>query len=156
MNPDPVNQLLQLGRDLKAAGDDGKGLKKELLKAGRDLKVPFKKAVMAAALDTLPKKGGLNEWVAGRIRVTASTRLTGKNVGIRFKTKHPGKTGLSDLPAIDNGRVRHPLYGNTDHWYLSKVTPGFMGKALNEVGDDMRDEFLKAVDTIAARLAAGG
>jgi hypothetical protein len=149
-----VEELEKLGRDLRAAG--AKDLKKELMRSGRALKEPFKAALVAHALSDLPKRGGLNQWVAGKIKVTSSVRLSGKLLGVRMKSRHPGKDGLSDLPAINTGRVRHPLFGDTDRWYLTQIPAGFVQKALDDMGDTIREEFLRAVDDVAARLRAGG
>jgi hypothetical protein len=149
-----LDDVAKLTRDLKAAGNTE--LKKEMREAAKRIAVPAQEAVRQAALDTLPTKGGLNEWVAGRLKFKSLVRLAGKNVGIRIKISHRGKTGLSDLGAINRGRVRHPLYGNRDHWYLTQVPAGFVGKALDEMADTAREEFLAAVDEVARKFAAGG
>lgn len=149
-----VDQIEKLGKDLRAAG--AKDLKKELMRSGRALKVPFAAAVKAHATKELPKKGGLNLWVANRIKITSSVRLSGEKIGVRFKTSHRSKEGLSDLPALNAGKARHPLYGDTDHWYFTVVPAGFVGHALDEMGDTMRAQFLQAVDEVARKLAAGG
>lgn len=149
-----LDDVAKLAKDLKAAGN--KDLPKEMRAAGKRIAEPAQEAIRQAALDTLPSKGGLNEWVAGRLKFSTLVRLSGSNVGIRIKTKHRGKTGLSDLAAINRGRVRHPLYGNRDHWYLTQITPGFVGKALDDMADTAREEFLAAVDEVARKFAAGG
>jgi hypothetical protein len=149
-----LDDVAKLSRDLKAAGQ--KDLQKEMREAGKRIAKPAEEAVRESARDVLPSKGGLNEWVAGRLRFKTLIRLSGKQVGIRIKTSHRGKTGLSDLGAINRGRVRHPFYGDRDHWYLTEVTAGFVTKALDEMADTAREEFLKAVDEVARKFAAGG
>ena len=99
-----VEQLAKLGRDLKDAG--ASDLRREMLRAGQRTTKPVKAAIKAHALSDLPHGGGLNVWVASNLKISTQVRLTGNNVGVRFKTKHPGRRGLSDLPAINDGRVR--------------------------------------------------
>ena len=140
----------QLGRDLKAAG--AKELTKELRATGRRLGKVFKDGVSAKAAEVLPKEGDLNVWVSKRIKVTAQTRISSSTSTFRFVTKHKGATGLSDLRALNAGRVRHPLFGNRDRWYLQQVPAHFVDQALDEMGDTIRAEFLQAVDDVARRL----
>lgn len=145
--------MRKLGKDLKASGD--KELRKEVLRAGRDAGKTAQGEVRKAALRDLPHRKGLNVWVASRAKVTASTSLTGKNVGLRLRIRHKGLNGLTDLPAINNGRLRHPTFGD-EPWVLQLIAPGFAGRAVDEVGDTLVEEFRKAVDRVADKLAAGG
>jgi hypothetical protein len=154
MSGDPAGDLKKLAKDLKQAGN--KDLRKELLQAGKRLKPAWKEAVTVRAISDLPSSGGLNAWVAGRLSVTSSTKLSGRDVGVLFRTKHRGKTGLSDLPSINKGRVRHPLYGDRGHWYVTVVQAGFVNRALDDMGPEARKEFLLAVDAVIRTFAAGG
>ena len=150
---DGVEDMRRLGRDLKAAG--AKDLKKELLAAGRAAGKTAQGHVRAHAVTDLPKKNGLNLWVAGRARVAAQTRLTGKNVGLRLRIRHRGALGLTDLPAMNRGALRHPTFGD-DPWVLQMIPPGFVYRAVDEIGDFLTKEFLQAVERVADKLAAGG
>jgi hypothetical protein len=154
MSGDPAAELKKLAKDLKAAGN--KDLRKELLEAGKRLKPKWKDAVTDRARSDLPSSGGLNDWVAGRLSITAQTKLTGRDVGVRFKTKRRGKGGLSDLSGINRGRTRAPLFGDRDHWYLHPVPPGFADRAMEDMRPAARLEFLEAVDAVAKKFAAGG
>lgn len=149
-----ADQMEKLGRDLRAAG--AKTLRKEFMRAGRELGKPVADAFKAAALADLPKKGGLNEWVAKRMKTKTQIRLSGKNVGISFVTRHKGERGLSDLKALNAGRVRYPLFGDRDHWYVHGVAPGFIFRAFDAMSEDVRNEFLAAVDRTTEQLRAEG
>jgi hypothetical protein len=149
-----LDDVAKLSRDLKAAGN--KDLPKEMRAAGKRIAKPAQEAIRQAALDTLPGGGGLNEWVGNRLKFSTLVRLSGKNVGIKIKTRHRGATGLSDLGALNRGKARHPLYGNRDHWYLTEVPAGWVGKALNEMTDTAQEEFLAAVNEVARKFEAGG
>lgn len=145
-----VEAFEQLGRDLKAAG--AKELTKELRATGRRLAKVFKEEVQAQALEVLPKEGELNVWVSKRIKITGQTKIGGNIAQFRFVTKHKGERGLSDLRSLNNRRIRHPLFGDRDHWYLQQLPTSFVSRALIEMGDTIRAEFLQAVDDVARRL----
>lgn len=148
-----TDEMRQLGADLRKAG--AKDLRKELLKAGRDAGKQAQGEVRKHALSDLPHRKGLNVWVAARAKVTAQTRLTGPNVGLRLRIRHKGLNGLTDLPAINDGRLRHPTFAD-DPWVLQPIAPGFADRAVDAVGDALVEGFLGAVDETARKLRAGG
>jgi len=148
-----VEELRQLGKDLKAAGN--RELRKELLKAGRDAGKTAQGKVRQHAFSDLPHKKGLNVWVASRARVSAQTKLTGRSVGLALKIQHRGVKGLTDLPAINSGRLRHPTFGD-DPWVLQLIAPGFANRAIDDVGEELVNGFLESVDRVARKLASGG
>ena len=101
------------------------GLKLAMTRNIRAATLPAADKVRASALSTLPRTGGLNEWVAEsvlRTSVTTGARTAG--VALRMR-----KTG-HDLKAIDAGIARHPVYGNTRNWAVTHVPPGFFTKPL--------------------------
>lgn len=152
-----VDKLERLGRDLKAAGD--KDLRKELLKAGRETGKPIKAEIASSALAMLPRRGGLAALIAGA-KIRVSTRLTGRNVGVSIIGKWSGH----DLKAVDEGKIRHPIRqrkvekerGRKPLWVSQQITPGYWTKVFDGTAPDIaREEFLKAVDRVAAKLRAG-
>lgn len=149
-----LDDVAALSRDLRKMGE--KDLPKAMRAAGKRIGEPAGELIRQAALDTLPKGGELNVWVGGRIKSSTLVRLSGKKVGIRIKTKHRGQKGLSDLGALNRGMARHPLFGEKDHWYLTEVEAGFVGKALEPMTDTAEQEFLAAIDEIVQQYAAGG
>lgn len=87
---------------------------------------PAIQAVRQSALDTLPKAGGLNQWVADATIKTSI--LTGpRTAGVAIRAR---KTG-HDLPRINAGVARHPVFGNRNAWSTTYVTPGFFTKPLD-------------------------
>jgi hypothetical protein len=149
-----LDDVAEMVRDLRKMGE--KDVPKEMRAAGKRIGAPAAELIRDAAIEVLPHGGGLNTWVGARIKSTVLVKLSGKTVGIKIKTRHRGKSGASDLKALNNGKARHPLFGNTDHWYLTSVPAGFVEKALEPMADTAEREFLAAVNEIAARYAAGG
>lgn len=74
--------------------------------------VPQRAAANASA--RLPARGGLAARVAGAARHTRE-RIPG---GLRVSAR-----GRIDVASLDRGRLRHPLYGNREHWYDQRVQP---------------------------------
>ena len=149
-----LDDIADAARALRKMGE--KDVPKEMRAAGKRIGEPAADLIKAAAIEVLPHKGGLNTWVGGRIKSTTLVKISGRNVGIRIKTRHRGRTGLSDLAAMNDGRVRAPLFGDTSHWYLHSIPAGFVTKALEPMADTAEQEFLAAVDEIIRAYAAGG
>jgi hypothetical protein len=93
-------QLEIVAARLRAAGDGR--LKNRLRASVRSAAAPLVTDVRQAARKDLPKKGGLNEWVADG-RFTVSTLLSASNTGVRIIRK-----------GQFNGEAqtfRHPVFG---------------------------------------------
>lgn len=59
-----------------------------------------------------------------------------------------------DLYALDRGVLRHPLFGNRNHWYSQKVKRSWWTYSLNKAADSgvVRRELLRGLDEIAKKL----
>lgn len=111
-------ELREVAVRLRATGQVG--LRTVMARNIRVATLPAADRVRRSALATLPRSGGLNEWVADsvlRTSVTTGARTAG--VALRMR-----KTG-HDLKAIDAGIARHPVYGNPKNWAVTHVHPGF-------------------------------
>lgn len=54
-----------------------------------------------------------------------------------------------DLRSLDQGRLRHPLFGNRGHWYQQKVPKGWWTKSLNRAADrKVRKEMVAALERV--------
>lgn len=135
-------ELREVAVRLRATGMVG--LQRRMYRNIRLATAPAAERVRASAMSTLPRGGGLNEWVASaviRTSVTSGPRTAGVTLRMR-KTGH-------DMKAIDAGVVRHPVYGNTKAWAVTDVQPGFFTKPL----EAMRPE-VTAACVLAMREAA--
>jgi hypothetical protein len=139
-----ADALARLSRDLKDAGE--KDLRRELLRGIQRAAKPAREAAKTAARNELPRRGGLNDRVAAS-KFTARTRTGGKNPGVRITGK-----GELDLPALDRGRLRHPLFGNRRRWYEQRIDAGWFTKAMEDLAPQIRRELLKAIDDVRAKL----
>lgn len=147
-----ADRMSALGRELKAA-DNGRELRKELFAAMNRTTKPLRAEIKASALRELP--GGLGPWAVKGMSVTAKTRVTGRQVGVRIsiKRRNPNnKSGLADINAMNRGRIRHLTWGRGP-WHIQQVRPGFVTKVMDGLmAERARRELLKAIDQIAARI----
>ncbi len=111
---------------------------------------PFLKKVRANAISMLPAGGGFGAWVA-KSKATIKFRDTGRSAGFKVKLGRKSGTGRAQLTGLDDdGRVRHPLYGNRGFWYAQQVMAGFFTRAWDAAEWEQRadDAMDRALDKI--------
>lgn len=125
--------------------------RKEVMKAlRRSIREPvpgIRRDVRDRALASLPRRGGLNSWVAAS-RLSASVKATGRVVGLLVKAGRNSRGGRSDIRAIDRGRVRAPSWGRryASQWHTQTVRPGFFTDPARAAGDEVGRVTTDAVD----------
>jgi hypothetical protein len=148
-------ELKALGVRLQAAGNGG--LRRNLLAGIRAGAAPLVGDVRQAALEKLPKSGGLAEFVASS-PIAVRTRLTGL-VGVRIVNTRAGarKGGQTDF-GTDRGHVRHPTFGRPgkNSWVGQNVTPGWFSKTLEERSPETTPLVLAAMEATAAEVCRLG
>lgn len=135
---------------------------KALRKTLREPVDPVRRRIKATARATLPKRGGLGNWVA-QTKITAKVTLRGKSAGIRLRggrrsvSNLRGHTdgGQSDIRAIDRGRVRAPSWGRRyrGQWHTQRVQEGFFTRTAAE-SPEWEDAVRKAVNQATETLHA--
>lgn len=140
-----AEEFFAAAKKLKEAG--ATGLTKELNTALRKSMTPARQAVKAGALSTLPSSGGLARIVA---RSKFRTRRTRK-IGIALKASG-GPGGGAQLGAMDEGWLRHPVYGRGG-WARQSVTPGWFSKPMQKQVPRIRRELGIAVGAVLHDLA---
>lgn len=145
-----AEQMARLGVELRAAGLEGKVFRRRLLASIRAAAAPAPAAAKASARATLPKGGGLNDYIASS-RIGVRNRLTGKGVGVRIVATK----GDHDLQALDEGTARHPVFGNRKVWAANPVTPGWFTKPLEETSPRVTTGVLAAIYATRRALERG-
>lgn len=141
-----ANQLADLSKRLKAAGEDGKGLRRELYRGIQRSTKPLK-ADARANTSRLPQSGGLAALIA-KGKLTTKTRAGGANVGVRIVAKGTA------VRSTDKGLVRHRVFGR-DVWVTQPVPPGWFTDAMQAGAPQVRREVLDAMQTVARKIARG-
>lgn len=140
-----VDQLQAVTRALREIGD--KDLRRELYKGLNRATKPLKEKAKDAARSKLPRRGGLNDYVAAAT-IRTSSRGGGANPGVSLKVTK----GKHDLKAIDQGKVRHPVFGHGP-MVTQSVTPGWFTKTLEDSADPVRKELVDVLDDMAKKVA---
>lgn len=141
-----AESLTEISKQLRAAGEQGKGLRRELLKAIQRGTKEAKSEVPESWGREMPQRGGLAD---RPLKVTTKTRASGNNVGVRIVSA--SRDGY-DLRSIDQGRLRHPVFGNFGTWAEQRVPEGVVTRPLEESAPKVREEILRAIDDIARRI----
>lgn len=149
-----ATSLAALIRDLKKF-ENGKELTKQLRARLRKPIPGVRKAIKRRAIDTLPRGGGLNRWVAA-LRISAVITTRGRGAGVKLKGSRTSTRDKSDLRAIDRGRVRHPAWGRRGpgNWSNQSVPAGFFSDPAAET-DAWRVAAREAVEEAAEVIGRG-
>jgi len=135
-------KIKAVGQALRHLGTD-RTIVNEMTKEIRRQFPQVRRAIKASAKEKLPKRGGLNRWVAAS-SVRVSVRRGARAAGMRIVVGRNSQSGKrSDIKRLDAGTTRAPLFGNAKHWYPHSVTPGF---ATTVVDTDVYDEFVKGAE----------
>jgi hypothetical protein len=57
-----------------------------------------------------------------------------------------------EIKALDRGRLRHPLYGNKEHWYTQTVQAGWFSTPIEEMSQEIRVEVSEALARVAEKF----
>lgn len=107
-------RLAAIGRSLRVAGDVG--IRREVQKTIRAAAQPLVPIIQESAQESLPKAGGMNEFVAKR-RPRISVRTGARTAGVSIR--YAGKGAPSD-----RGPWRHPVFGHRDRWVSQTYVAG--------------------------------
>lgn len=148
-----AEQLGDLARRLKAEGEAGKGMRRELLKeiraAAKPLAEDAKSAVKSLSAKP-PEDTGLRRRVAAGVKVR--TRTSGKNVGVRIVA---GKLDGTNLPRrLNKGSWRHPVFGS-DTWVTQTIQPGWFDETIRRGAPRVRVRVRAVMRRTATRITRG-
>jgi hypothetical protein len=101
------------------------------------------------AREVLPHRGGLYAIIANS-KIGVRTRTSGRSVGVTVQANNP-----HDIRSLNAGRLRHPLYGDKDHWFSQTVEPGWFDKPLIERAPVIRTRIKRVLDDVGRDLTRG-
>lgn len=143
-------KLGAVAKRLKETGD--KDLRKELYRGIQRAAKPVRPALVEAARRNLPKRGGVNEYVAAYLKTRISTLANRPNdAAVRVTTTRKDV----DIRGINRGRLRHPVFGNRKVWADTRVKAGWFQETVKAEAPAIRAEIVKVLDEVAEKIARG-
>jgi hypothetical protein len=152
---DGARQFGDLAVVLKQVGQDG--LRRELYKAISDAAKPVADEIKSTAhLDPyLPNRYAAV--LAAGLRVQ-TFKQAGVNPGVTIRATAPTPGGGRKIRQLDDGHLRHPVYGNRKVWRgqgAPSVLPGFFTDPCNAAAPRVRDAIGAAVDRVMTKASGG-
>ena len=153
-------ELRKIAAHIRATGD--KGLGREFAKALEKAVDPVKEAIVAEAEKTMPS--GYKSTLTRSLKHRRTTRASGREASVRLATHGEGKRERRDLPALNAGKLRHPVYGRSrmtktgrqaNPWAVTRIRAGFFDRAIEKAADQAERAILAVVDDFTDRLAKG-
>jgi hypothetical protein len=129
---------------------DGKVLRRELNRELSAASKPVREEMREAAIASLPARGGLQAWMAGRASKGRTTNAGGRNAGIRINFAKKGYD-----PRTLRGRIRHPLYGNRLFWFENTASPvDAIDSAFTAQRPGVSRAVQRAMETVARKVTS--
>lgn len=139
----------RMALDLRDAGE--KDLRQQLFRGLQSATKPARQDVLDAIPEYMP--GDYAAVLQRDLKLSASSK-GGKNPEVRIRGKGRRKQRL--VGPLDRGRLRHPLFGNRDHWYQQSIEAGFWTDTLMARRDETRAELERRMGEIVRQLAERG
>lgn len=145
-----LDDLARLSRALREAGDQGKGLKRELTSSLNRETKQTRKDMRAAILPGLPKRGGLAADVLTKTRFSTQTKVTGANVGVRIVAR--SRRSIRRMNAT--GTVRHPVFGRRAVWVtqFAGIKARFLDKPFEAARPNLQAAALGAIARVRNKI----
>lgn len=153
-------QIRKLAAHIRASGD--KGLGRELAKALEKAVEPLKQAIVTSAGQAMPS--GYTATLTRSLRHRRTTRVAARQASVRLATFGEGAKERRDLPSLEAGRLRHPVYGRSrptrrgrsaNPWAVTRIRSGFYERGIQRAGDEAEKRALVVLDEFADRLTKG-
>lgn len=148
---DGGRDLTSVRRNLRMLGD--RGLSRQLSAGLQRAAKPFAPAVRAEVPKAMPSGYAPTLSKSLRFRISSSERRGAASVVIRVYGD--GKAEKRDVPALNRGVLRHPVYGRRSNWVAQKVRSGFVDRPADRLAPDIRREMNAVVDYIADQITKG-
>lgn len=146
-------EFAALAQRLKDAGETG--LRRRLYKAISDAADPLAKELKSAEHLKPYMPDRYAAVLAADLNVTVYKRAgASPRIQVVAESYRPRNRKVIQ---INQGILRHPLFGNREHWYpqLKAMKEGFFTDAVKEHGQQIRDGIGQAMDDTARAITGG-
>jgi len=136
------------GKLRKAAARD---LTRELRAGQRKAFRPLQPEIKAEAALSLPKRGGYAGIMSRAVKVSVRTGFGPNALTARIYAR--GRAEARDVVAVNDGLLRHPRFGDRQHWYAQRVRRGFVDRPVDRVADRVLGESAEAAERVLQQIA---
>ena len=143
-------ELRQVQNRLRVIGD--KGLGKQMSKALRDAAKPLQPAVRKEAVAAMPS--GYGPTLAKSLRFRTAIKETAHTADVVVRVYGDGRRERREVPALNRGRLRHPLYGNRNRWFDQRVRPGFVDRPADRLMPEAARQMRAVISYVAEQIGA--
>jgi len=160
-----TGQLLELQRRLRRAGHENirSSMQRRIRRAAEPLRDDLQDSIRHLAITSqgrgAGKRGGpsptnrpLRAAIAEAIRI--SVRTTG-DPGARVwvdRSRLPGDIPMGVVNRLNEGRLRHPVFGNKRRWAQQNANPGWWDSTVRNHKDRMTREVERVIDDVRRHL----
>lgn len=144
--------LYTVSRALKKVGD--KGLGRQMSKALLDASKELRSAIRTSANTLMPHEGGYAAVLSKSLRFRQNAQATRTTARVVFKVYAAGRKEQRDVPSLNRGRLRKPLFGNRRRWFSQRVRPGFVDRPVDRAAPDIARKMQAVIDYVADQLGA--
>src|SRR5881397_2965534 len=159
-----TGQLIELQRKLRRAGNENlrSSMQRRIRRAAEPLRNDLQSAIRHTDIRSDGRKAGsrggrsptsrpLRATIAEAIRI--SVRTTGRPGARVWVDKGRLPPDLRNMPAVINeGRIRHPVYGNRKRWATQWATPLWWDRTARAHQERMAREVARVLDDVMRRL----
>jgi hypothetical protein len=155
-----IAELHRLVAQIKATGD--KGLGRQMSRALAGVVAPVEAAIIESAADTMPS--GYKDTLTRSMKHRRTSRAAARLASLRLTTFADGVAERRDLPSLERGRLRHPVFGRSrrtrrgrrpNPWASTAVRPGFYERGVVKAGSLAERQLQAVLDDFADRLMKG-
>src|SRR5215217_4820608 len=132
-------EMQRLARQLANAS---RTLLSELSDTAEDSLKPLKPAIRRSAMDTLPTRGGVDRKIAA-----SDIRIVKKRNLVRLETRN-----AYALRTLDEGTLRHPVFGNRRKWVTQRVRRGWWTRPVTAASPRIVREIQREMQRITNRI----
>lgn len=145
-----TQQFVTLAKKLNAQGKQGRGLWRELNTQLKQAAEPMIDVVKLHLSDYLPDRYAKVLRTSLTVRVSRSTK--GDAAGLKLVGVAKGVKKKRHIKVINDGTLRHQVYGNPEVWVDQPVRPGFWSTPLDSARAIPAKQIRRAVQNTIRKL----
>ncbi|MEO3923013.1 hypothetical protein ABGB07_03905 [Micromonosporaceae bacterium B7E4] len=144
-----AGDLASVRRALKQVGDQGLG--KQMAKQLRAATRPLAKEIRAEVPKAMPS--GYAPVLSKSLRFRQSIKEARQTATVVYRVYADGQTERRDLPTLNRGRLRHPVYGRRRQpWVNQRVRPGVVDRPVDRLAPQVGREMAAVLDYVVDQL----